>query len=355
MAAALGLSTYRWNNNLKSILLLAAFPFLLLLLLSALVYVYAWGFLADYGGTLRPGTFRSHGVMPVTPGYGPLDFTWAVIYAYWPFVVGAAAVWLLLAYAFNDVLIHAATGAKPVSRADAPRLYNVLETLCISRGMAVPRLYIIDTDAMNAYASGIDKRTYSITVTRALLDRLDDRELEAVLAHELTHILDKDVRLLLVTIVFVGAISFIAQLLWRSLRVVSFRRQRGNAGLVILAAAIVAGIGYLLALILRFAISRRREYLADAGSVELTKSPEALISALRKISENANVPHVPSEVRQMFIENPLSESSFLNLFATHPPIADRIRVLERLAGTPLPPKLNSGGPWGAPPPGSMRS
>ena len=221
--------------------------------------------------------------------------------------------------------------------------------------MAVPRLYIIDTDAMNAYASGIDKRTYSITVTRALLDRLDDRELEAVLAHELTHILDKDVRLLLITIVFVGAISFIAQLLWRSLRVMSFRRERGNAGLVILAAAVVAGIGYLLALVLRFAISRRREYLADAGSVELTKSPEALISALRKISENANVPHVPSEVRQMFIENPLSESSFFNLFATHPPIADRIRVLERLEGTPLPPKLNSGGPWGAPPPGSMRS
>ena len=211
MAAVLGLSTYRWNNNLKSILLLAAFPFLLLLLLSALVYVYARGFLTDYAGAVRPELFRSHGFDSTVSTYGPLDFTLSAIYAYWPFVVGAAAVWLLLAYAFNDVLIHAATGAKPVDRAEAPKLYNLLETLCISRGMAVPTIYIIDTDAMNAYASGIDKRTYSITVTRALLDRLDDPELEAVLAHELTHILDRDVRLLLVTIVFVGAISFLAQ------------------------------------------------------------------------------------------------------------------------------------------------
>jgi heat shock protein HtpX len=341
MAEALGLSTYRWNNNLKSILLLAAFPLLLLTLLGALVYIYAWGALTDYDGVVRGGFY-------VGQGYGPLAFTLDTIYAYWPFVVGAAVVWLLAAYAFNDVMIHAATGAKPLTREEAPRLYKIIEPLCISRGLGVPRLYMIDTDAMNAYASGIDKRTYSITVTRALLDRLDDRELEAVLAHELTHILDRDVRLLLVTIVFVGAISFIAQMLWRSLRVVSFRRQKGNAGLVLLAAAVVAGIGYLLALILRFAISRRREYLADAGSVELTKSPEALISALKKISENADVPHVPSEVRQMFIENPLAESRFFSLFATHPPIADRIRVLERLEGAPLPERPHGAGPWGAP-------
>jgi len=152
-----------------------------------------------------------------------------------------------------------------------------------------------------------------------------------VLAHELTHILDRDVRLLLVTILFVGAISFLAQLLWRSLRVISFgRSRRGGGGVVIfiLAAAIVAAVGYLLALVLRFAISREREYLADAGSVDLTKHPEALVSALRKIATNPAVPHVPSEVRQMFIENP---PSVFALFDTHPPIDARIKVLERLA------------------------
>ena len=332
MAAVLGLSTYRWNNNLKSILLLAAFPFLLLLLIAIIVYLAAWFLFADSSGGVGRYQFQEFGLESVTGGHGPLDFTIAMTLAYWPFVVGAAAIWLLLAYFFNDALIHRATGAREVARADSPKLYNLLENLCISRGLKTPRLYIIDTDAMNAYASGIDQRSYSVTVTSGLLAQLNDEELEAVLAHELTHILDRDVRLLLVTILFVGVISFLAQLLWRSLRVMSFgRSRRGGGGVLmfVLVAAFVAGVGYLLALVLRFAISREREYLADAGSVDLTKHPEALISALRKISTNPAVPHVPSEVRQMFIENP---PSVFALFDTHPPIDARIRVLERLAG-----------------------
>jgi len=332
MAAVLGLSTYRWNNNLKSILLLTAFPFLLLLLLAILVYLAAWFLFADSSGGMQRYQFQQFGLDSVTGGHGALDFTCAFALAYWPYVVGAAVIWLLLAYFFNDALIHRATGARAVARADSPKLYNLLENLCISRGLTMPRLYIIDTDAMNAYASGVDQRSYSITVTSGLLAKLNDAELEAVLAHELTHILDRDVRLLLVTILFVGVISFLAQLLWRSLRVISFgRSRRGGGGVVmfVLAAAIVAGVGYLLALVLRFAISREREYLADAGSVDLTKHPEALISALRKIATNPAVPHVPSEVRQMFIENP---PAVFTLFDTHPPIAARIKVLERLAG-----------------------
>jgi heat shock protein HtpX len=202
----------------------------------------------------------------------------------------------------------------------------------------MPRLYVIDTDVMNAYASGIDNKSYAITVTRGLLDSLSPQELEAVLAHELTHIIDRDTRLLIVTVVFVGMISFFAQLLWRGLRVVSFgrggRSSKGGGAVVILVliAAVVMLVGYLLALVLRFALSRRRELLADAGSVELTKNPDALISALLKISKNAEVPHVPSEVRQMFIENPPSTFDLGGLFATHPPIASRIHVLEELGG-----------------------
>jgi heat shock protein HtpX len=131
--------------------------------------------------------------------------------AYWPYVAGAAAVWLVVAFLFNDVMIHRATGAQSVARAAAPRLYNLLENLCISRGLPMPRLYVIDTDAMNAYASGIDQRTYSITLTKGLVEGLSDSELEAVLGHELTHIRDRDVRLLVVTIVFVGMISYLAR------------------------------------------------------------------------------------------------------------------------------------------------
>jgi heat shock protein HtpX len=170
-----------------------------------------------------------------------------------------------------------------------------------------------------------------------LLQRLNRDELEAVLGHELTHIIDRDCRLLIVTIVFTGMISFVAQMLWRSLQVATFTRRRSRDGggavaLMMLIAAVALAVGYVLALLLRFALSRRREMLADAGSVDLTKNPDALISALLKISRNPDVPHVPTEVRQMFIENPPSAFDLGGLFATHPSIEQRIAVLQGLGG-----------------------
>lgn len=332
--ATLGLTTWRQNNNIKSILLLAAFPVLLLALLGGIFFLFGV-FVGQnpYG----PNPFAEFDLDSVLGTGAPLDLAASAMVAYWPIVFGVAAVWLAIGYFFNDSIIHMATGAQPVSRAEAPQLYNLLENLCISRGLTMPRLYIIDTDVMNAYASGIDSRSYAVTVTRGLLDTLNRDELEAVLAHELTHIIDRDTRLLIVTIVFVGMISFFAQLLWRGMRVAAFgggRRSRGGGGIVIFVviAAIAMAIGYLLALMLRFALSRRRELLADAGSVELTKNPDALISALLKISQNAEVPHVPSEVRQMFIENPPSAFDVGGLFSTHPPIEKRIRILQELGG-----------------------
>jgi heat shock protein HtpX len=265
------------------------------------------------------------------------DLAVSAVYAWWPIVFGIAAVWTLIGYVFNDAIIHMATGAKPVTREESPQLYNLLENLCISRGLKVPNLYIIDTDAMNAYASGIDERSYAITVTSGLLNRLDRDEIEAVLAHELTHIIDRDCRLLIITVVFTGMISFLAQMLWRSLQVASYGRSRSRNGggaviVLMIIAAVALVVGYVLALILRFAISRSRELLADAGSVDLTKNPDALISALLKISDNPDVPHVPTEVRQMFIENPPSGFDLGGLFSTHPSIAQRVRILEALGG-----------------------
>jgi len=335
--ATLGLSTYRWNNNLKSILLLGAFPLLLLTLVGGIFYLF--GLFLGAGGQepYAGGAFQLFDLTPVLGTLGPGDLALSAMLAYWPVVIGIAAIWVLIGYFFNDAIIHMATGAVPVTRQDAPVLYNLVENLCISRGLATPKLYIIDTDVMNAYASGIDQKSYAITVTRGLLDALSRDELEAVLAHELTHIIDRDTRLLIVTVVFVGMISFLAQLLWRSIQVMAFTRSRSrdNGGavmLLVVISAVVMVIGYLLALVLRFALSRRRELLADAGSVELTKNPDALIGALLKISRNADVPHVPSEVRQMFIENPPSGFDLGGLFATHPPIAQRIRILEQLGG-----------------------
>lgn len=325
----LGLTTYRLNNNLKSTALLLAFPFLLLTLLGGSVFLFGL-----FAGSRRE--FDSMGGQSVLGTGGPGDLALTAVYDWWPVVLGIAAIWVLIGYFFNDAIIHRATGAKPVTREQQPKLYDLLENLCISRGLAMPKLYVVETDAMNAYASGIDTRSYAITVTSGLLDQLTADELEAVLAHELTHIMNRDCRLLIVTVVFVGMISFLTQLLWRGLRVASFTRVRGKGGmavlLMMLIAAVAFAIGYALALILRFAISRRREFQADAGSVDLTKNPGALIGALLKISHNPDVPHVSSEVRQMLIENPPSGSALARLFDTHPPIAKRIAVLEALGG-----------------------
>lgn len=355
--ALLGLTTYRQNNNIKSMVLLALFPVLLLSLL---------GFTFFLVGAFSPrGSFYSFGLEPVLGTGTPLDLALSAIYAYWPIVIGVATMWVLIGYFFNDAIIHAATGAKSVERDEQPELYNLVENLCISRGLRMPRLYIVDTDALNAYASGIDERSYAITVTSGLLAVLNRDELEAVLAHELTHIMERDTRVLIVTIVFVGMISFLTQGLWRFIQIRSFTRgRRGDSQTMVflIVAAVAFAIGYLLALVLRFAISRRREYQADAGSVDLTKNPDALISALMKISQNPDVPHVSSEVRQMFIESPPSSFALAQLFDTHPPIAKRIAVLEQLGGhvpdkltypSPAPAidappstELHRHGPWG---------
>lgn len=344
MTEPLGLSTYRWNNNLKSMALLAAFPLLLLALLAAFFGAAGYfSLLPD--GHVSPALTMALGLTPASYDAATLRLTPAQmalegVVAWWPAALGVAGLWVLIGYFFNGAMIRAATGARAVTRQEEPALYNTLETLCIERGLAMPALYVMETDAMNAFASGVDQASFAVTVTRGLLNRLNERELSAVLAHELTHILNRDVRLLIVTVVFTGMLSFLGQLLWRNARLAAMYGssredardgERRNPGALMLLAAVLMAVGYGIAVLMRLALSRKREYLADAGSVALTKDPQALISALEKISGNAAVPDVPSEVRQMFIENPPSLAGW---FATHPPLEDRIDVLRRLGGLP---------------------
>ncbi|MBI1272937.1 MAG: M48 family metalloprotease [Alphaproteobacteria bacterium] len=356
-AATLGLASWRWNNNAMSALLLVAFPLLLLLLVWGIAF--AGGHVLAYEDTpgVRAGFVPVQQIgdlvinaKPVKPGVFARDIARVAL----PWVFALAAFWSVIGYLFHGAMIASATGARDVERREQPRLYNLLENLCISRGMAMPRLYMIETDALNAYAAGLSEGSFSVTVTRGLVDTLNDAELEAVLAHELTHIINRDVRLLVITIVFVGMISFLAEMSWRSMRFtahagsVSSRnsgggKKGGGAAMILLIAAILLALGYAMALMLRFAVSRRREYLADAGAVQLTKNPDAMIAALRKISGNPKVPGAPPDVQQMFIENPPPAMKMFSLFATHPPIEDRIRVLVQLGGRDLPPA----GPWGA--------
>jgi heat shock protein HtpX len=251
-----------------------------------------------------------------------------------PFILFGVIIWFIIAWFSHSAMINAATDSKPLARNDNKRVYNLVENLCISKGMTMPKINIIADDSLNAFASGLDSKTYTVSLSRGIINKLNDQELEAVIAHELTHIRNRDVRLLIISIVFVGIFAFISEALFRSMRFGRIGRgKKEGAGIII--ALVLALVGYLIASLFRFALSRKREYLADAGSAELTRNPRALASALRKISEDPTIEAVKrKDVAQMFIENPQvaekkSSFSLTSLFATHPPISKRIELLEQ--------------------------
>jgi heat shock protein HtpX len=258
-----------------------------------------------------------------------------------PWVTIGTLVWILIAYKFHQSMIDAITGGQEVTRQENPRLYNLLENLCISRGITMPKLKVMESDALNAFATGLNEKQYSVTVTTGLLARLDDPEVEAVLGHELTHIRNGDVRLLIIAVIIAGVISFFAELVFRALFQGGFNwrgsrrggdsdRGKGGAMAAILIALAVIAIAWLLSIVIRFALSRQREYLADAGSVELTKNPDAMISALRKIENRGELEGSTSAVMEMCVDNP--RSGFADLFATHPSIDSRVEAMVKFAG-----------------------
>jgi heat shock protein HtpX len=306
----IGLDKQIRKNNFNSVLLLIAFPALLLGMLYALVY-----FLQ-----------KEHGTDP------NILFLQAA-----PAVLGAVGVWFLIAWAGHSAFIRMATGSKTLDRTENKRVYNLVENICISQGMTMPKVYIIEDDSLNAFASGINNRSYSVSLSRGIINKLDDDELEGVIAHEITHIKNRDVRLLIVSIIFVGIFAFLAELAFRSIRFSgSGKRDKDSkgSGAIILIAIVVTAIAYFISILLRFGISRKREYLADAGAAEITKKPYALANALRKISGDPLIEAVESrDVAQLFIDNPKpsvhKSASWDNMFATHPPIEKRIELLEQ--------------------------
>jgi heat shock protein HtpX len=251
---------------------------------------------------------------------------------YLPCVIGVCLIWFLIAYFANTTIIKMSTGSHPLERRDNKRIYNLVENLCIANNMSMPKINVIEDDSLNAFASGINKRTFTVTLSRGIINKLDDQELEGVIAHELTHIRNRDVKLLIVSIVFVGIFSFLTQMLLRTLLYGNRRSSSNNKGggaLVIVIALVLAVVGYLITILMRFAISRKREYMADAGGAEMTKNPLALASALRKISTDSRIEAVTQkDVAQLFIDNPLKKG-IAGLFSTHPPIEKRIKLLEQ--------------------------
>lgn len=315
MSKYVGIQGQIRSNNRKSILLLLAFPTLVL------VAVYAFIYFTSFDETA--GGINSQMVKE--------DFIASI-----PATLIIVGIWFSIAYFFNVKMIQSATGAKPLERKENMRIYNLTENLCISKGMKMPKINVIPDPSLNAFASGINEKSYTVTLTQGIIDKLDDQELEGVIAHELMHIRNNDVKLLIISIVFVGIFSLVAQMLFRMLIYGGGRRRgkdnKGGGALII--ALVIAAIAYFLSLIFKFAISRSREYMADSGAAEMTRNPRALASALRKISGNSEVGTLKSEdVSALFIDNSSKNkkgfaSMISGIFATHPPIEKRIKLLE---------------------------
>jgi heat shock protein HtpX len=356
--AAYGLYSHIQSNRRRSIALLAGLFFLVYLL------VYA-------------GALTAEALSVPTDVDTLLQLALADTIKAAPFATIGTALWIVVAYYFHQSMIDALTGGREVQRAEEPRLYNILENLCISRGITMPKLKVMGSDQLNAFATGMNAKQYSITVTTGLLKRLNDAEIESVLGHELTHIRNGDVRMMVIAVIIAGIVSFFAELVFRLFfyNGFSFRggrsdgdRRGGGAAVAILIAIGLLAVAYFLSFVIRLALSRQREYLADAGSVELTKNPDAMISALRKIEGRGELPGATSAVMEMCIDNP--REGFGELFDTHPSVDSRVAALVKFAGghdpgpLALPPQASDqdddqsstdqappNGPWGSAPTG----
>jgi heat shock protein HtpX len=352
--AAYGLYTHIQSNKRRSIALLVGLFFLVYLLV--------------YAGALTGEALTNDAPLDVLMRAALRDALYAA-----PWATLGTALWIFIAYKFHQAMIDAVTGGREVTRQEEPRLYNLLENLCISRGITMPKLKVIEDDSLNAFATGMNEKQYSITVTSGLINSLDDAEIESVLGHELTHIRNGDVRMLVIAVIIAGVIAFFAELVFRLMfqSGLSWRSRssgdRKGAGVAILIAVVLIAVAWILSIVIRFALSRQREYLADSGSVELTKNPDAMISALRKIEGRGELPGATSAVMEMCIDNP--RGGFSNVFDTHPPIDARVAALVKFAGghdpgplaLPEPAAADAaneqesgeqpapGGPWGATP------
>lgn len=322
MANYLGLQQQITSNNRKSFFLLAMFPFLVLFMVFAVV------FFMNFDANGNPNWENSYEMFITTI----------------PTVLIAVGIWFVIAYFSNTAMIRMATKARPLERKENMRVYNLVENLCISVGMKMPQVNVIDTDVLNAFASGINDKTFTVTLTTGIINKLSDEELEGVIAHELSHIRNRDVRLLIVSIIFVGIFSFIMQVAFRSVLLgggshsSNNKDNKGGGAAIMVVILIASAVAYFFSILFKLALSRKREYLADAGAVEMTRNPLALANALRKISGHSEMKDVKNkDVASMFIDNSPEEGESVgltggglrNLFSTHPPIEERIRILEQ--------------------------
>lgn len=261
---------------------------------------------------------------------------WAVSYvngspslAYW--IIGAAAVYALVQYFLAAKLAVAMTGAQEIEKRDNPRLYRIVENLAIANGMPTPKVYIIDDPAPNAFATGRDPQHAVVSATRGILEIMDDRELEAVMSHEMSHVRNYDIR---VSMIAFGLVSAIAVLSDIAIRMFFFsdRRENNTNPIILVVGIVLIVLAPVIAAIVQMAVSRQREYLADASGVLATRDSEGLASALGKLAEYGRPMRKQNTASaHLFFNNPLQPSFFSKLFSTHPPLEDRIARLRQNA------------------------
>lgn len=239
-----------------------------------------------------------------------------------------------ISYFQGDKIALWTSGAKPLEHDDNKYVYHLVENLCITAGVPMPKIYIMEENAINAFATGRNPATASVAITRGAIEKLQNEELEGVIAHELSHIKNYDIRFMMLVAVLVGSVSIMANIFLRG----GMFRRRGNDREGGDALAIFAIIGIVLAILspiiaelIKLAVSRRREYLADASATLLTRYPEGLARALEKIgAENMPMSHTSQATAHLFISSPFSGKKLAGLFSTHPPIEDRIKKLREI-------------------------
>lgn len=312
---AMGLHSSIGSNKLKSWLLLILFPLLLGVLIFGMFYRWNSGVVT----TQEWNNIMTSQLSPTEKLNNSLQATGELFLIVGPLLI----IRILISFFFQRQLMFSFAGARAVTRKEEPELYNLVENMCISRGLPIPKIGIIDEPGMNAFALWWRTKDAWVVFTKGLLNTLNKAEIEAVAAHELTHIINKDSLLMLIMVLYIGGITLLWEILVRTAR--GSGDSKGKNVLPLIGLALLL-LGYLFYPLIRLAISRKREYLADAGSVLLTKDNQAMISALEKISKNPELPIKNKEMAAMFIANPLSKVS--ELFQTHPSVENRIKALQ---------------------------
>lgn len=245
----------------------------------------------------------------------------------WVLVV--AAIYATVQYFLSASLAVAMTGAKEIHKKDHPRLYNTVENLTITAGLPMPKVYIINDPAPNAFATGRDPKHAVVAATTGLLNIMDNNELTAVMAHELSHVKNYDIRVSMITFGLVCVVGLIADLGTRMIFLTRARDDEDNSPIGLIVVLLVSLLAPIAASLAQLAVSREREYLADASAVQLTRYPEGMISALKKLDTHARpMKRQNPATEALYINNPLRKSAVNNLFSTHPPIEKRIERLE---------------------------